>query len=101
MHSQYTPLPEYFNGKCGVCALELGGRKFVVRHEVDVRFAGEALRPLLLRERPDVVVFRYTHRPCIERWGEVLLFNPGYVGNQPAWAPSVKFLMSWAIWTPR
>ena len=24
----------------------------------------------------------HTHRPCIERWGDVLLFNPGYGGKQ-------------------
>jgi hypothetical protein len=60
----------------------LGDWKFVVRHAVDVRGAGEELRPLMLREKPDVIVFGHTHRPCIERWGEVLLFNPGYAGKQ-------------------
>ena len=60
----------------------LGGRKFVVRHFVDVRGAGEELQPLLWREKPDVIVFGHTHRPCTERWGNVLLFNPGYGGKQ-------------------
>ena len=60
----------------------LGDRKFVVRHAVDVRGAGEELRCLMLREKPDVIVFGHTHRPCIESMGKVLLFNPGYGGKQ-------------------
>lgn len=60
----------------------LGGRTILVRHEVDVRCAEEELPLLLLREKPDVIVFGHTHRPSIERWGEVLLFNPGYGGKQ-------------------
>jgi putative phosphoesterase len=62
--------------------LLLGNRKFVVRHEVDVRGAGEDLHQLILRAKPDVIVFGHTHRPCIEHRGEVLLFNPGYGGKQ-------------------
>jgi len=23
-----------------------------------------------------------THMPCCERWGDVILFNPGYAGRQ-------------------
>ena len=60
----------------------LGGRTILVRHVVDVRFAGADVRPLLLRHRPDVIVFGHTHKPCVERWGEVLLFNPGSAGRQ-------------------
>ena len=60
----------------------LGGRRFVVRHEVDVRCTERELDTLLRRARPDVVVFGHTHRPCIERMGNVLLFNPGYGGKQ-------------------
>jgi len=60
----------------------LGGRRFVVRHEVDVRCTEGELDTLLRRARPDVVVFGHTHRPCIERVGNVLLFNPGYGGKQ-------------------
>ena len=60
----------------------LGGRRFVVRHEVDVRCTDGELDTLLHRSRPDVVVFGHTHRPCIERMGSVLLFNPGYGGKQ-------------------
>jgi putative phosphoesterase len=60
----------------------LGGRRFVVRHEVDVRCTEGELDTLLRRARPDVVVFGHTHRPFIERMGNVLLFNPGYGGKQ-------------------
>ena len=60
----------------------LGGRKFVVRHVVNVRSSEGELDTPLRRARPDVVVFGHTHRPCIERMGNVLLFNPGYGGEQ-------------------
>jgi hypothetical protein len=59
-----------------------GNRTFAVRHVVDVRLAGPELRPPPRRERPDAIVFGNTHRPCTERWGNVLLFNPGYGGKQ-------------------
>jgi len=60
----------------------LGGRKFVVRHVVNVRCSEGELDTPLRRARPDVVVFGHTHRPCIERMGNVLLFKPGYGGKQ-------------------
>ena len=60
----------------------LGGRRFVVRHEVDVRRTEGELDTPLRRARPDVVVFGHTHRPWIERMGNVLLFNPGYGGKK-------------------
>ena len=60
----------------------LGGRTILVRHEVDVHRREDDLLQLLRREKPDVVVYGHTHRPSIERRGEVLLFNPGYGGKQ-------------------
>jgi hypothetical protein len=62
--------------------LELGGFKFVLRHIFDARSPGSEMRELLRREKPHAVVFGHTHVPCFERWGDVILFNPGYAGRQ-------------------
>ena len=67
--------------------LSLAGRKFLVRHIVDVRSPEENLRLRIAREQPDVVVFGHTHRPFQEIIGGVLYLNPRYAGrprfNQP------------------
>ena len=76
------------SGNCD-CGLEpeetevvvLGGFKFVLRHIYDVRSPGAELRDLLRREKPHAIVFGHTHAPCNERWGDVLLFNPGSAGE--------------------
>ena len=70
------------DGFCETEVVELGGRRFVVRHVVNVRCSEGELDTPLRRARPDVVVFGHTHRPCIERVGNVLMFNPGYGGKQ-------------------
>jgi hypothetical protein len=62
--------------------LELGGRKFLVHHLVDISSPDEALQRRILRERPDVVVFGHTHKRCCEMMGETLYFNPGYAGKR-------------------
>jgi putative phosphoesterase len=61
--------------------IELGGRKFLVHHIVDVRSPAEDLRRRLERERPDVVVFGHTHKPFQAQIGGTLFLNPGYAGR--------------------
>ncbi len=65
----------------------LEGRKFLVHHIVDIRRPDDTLRGRLERERPAVVVFGHTHKPCREQAGPTLFLNPGYAGkprfNQP------------------
>ncbi len=67
--------------------IQLAGRKFLVHHIVDVQSPSETLQRHLKREAPAVVVFGHTHKPCNERIGPTLYFNPGYAGkprfNQP------------------
>ena len=62
--------------------VQLGGRKFLVHHIVDVRAPAEAIRQRILREHPDVVVFGHTHKPFNQRIGQTLYFNAGYAGRQ-------------------
>ena len=67
--------------------LQLAGRTFLVHHIVDVRSPAEGIQRRIQREKPAVVVFGHTHKPCNERIGLTLYFNPGYAGkprfNQP------------------
>lgn len=60
----------------------LGGFKFVLRHIFDARSPGADMRDLVRLEKPHVIVFGHTHAPCFDRWGDVLIFNPGYAGRQ-------------------
>jgi len=62
--------------------LELGCFKFVLRHIFDARSPGAEMRELLRHEKPHAVIFGHTHVPCYERWGDVILFNPGSAGRQ-------------------
>ena len=62
--------------------IQLGGRKFLVHHIVDVRAPAQVIRQRILRENPDVVVFGHTHKPCNQTIGKTLYFNPGYAGKQ-------------------
>jgi putative phosphoesterase len=61
--------------------VELGGRKFLVHHIVDVRSPDAALKRRIIRENPAVVVFGHTHKPCSEIVEKTLYFNPGYAGK--------------------
>src|SRR4051794_21362713 len=61
--------------------IELGGRKFLVHHIVDVVSPAAALKRRIIRENPDVVVFGHTHKPFSERIEKTLYFNPGYAGK--------------------
>jgi len=62
--------------------VQLGSRKFLVHHIVDVRSPSEIIRQRIHREKPDVVVFGHTHKPCNQTIGKTLYFNPGYAGKQ-------------------
>lgn len=62
--------------------LELGARKFLVHHILDVKKPEERIRNRIIRENPDVVVFGHTHKPFCETIGGTLYFNPGYAGQK-------------------
>lgn len=61
--------------------IELGGRRIALRH---ILYKGGKLtkegRAFLERERPDVCIFGHTHQPKAQRFGAILLFNPGSAG---------------------
>jgi putative phosphoesterase len=61
--------------------VELGGRKFLVHHIVDVRNPSETVKRRVIRENPDVVVFGHSHKPFCETINRTLYFNPGYAGK--------------------
>ena len=61
--------------------IQLAGWNFLLHHIVDVRSHSESLQRRLDRENPAVVVFGHTHKPCNERIGPTLYFNPGYAGK--------------------
>lgn len=61
---------------------EAWGRRFLVHHIVDPHRLSMAVRQLLERHRPDVVVFGHTHRPFCERIDGVLYVNPGSAGKR-------------------
>ena len=64
----------------------LGGHTFVLRHIVDVRSPGAALRTMLRTAAPDVVVFGHSHKRWLETRDGVLFFNPG-CGGRRGFAP--------------
>jgi putative phosphoesterase len=59
----------------------LAGRKSLLHHIVNPHSPDDSLQELLVRERPDVVVFGHTHKPFCETLGGTLFFNPGYAGK--------------------
>jgi putative phosphoesterase len=61
--------------------VQLGTRKFLVHHIVDVHQPAEAIRRRIEKEKPDAVVFGHSHKPFNEMLGPVLYFNPGYAGK--------------------
>ncbi len=61
--------------------LELGGRKFLLHHKVDVNAPEEKIKRRIIRENPDVVVFGHTHKRFCQTIGQTLYFNPGYAGK--------------------
>jgi putative phosphoesterase len=61
--------------------IQLGERKFLIHHIVDVHGPQENIRPLIEREAPDVVVFGHSHQPHCQKIGTTLYFNAGYAGR--------------------
>src|SRR5437762_13771263 len=61
--------------------IELGGRKFILHHILDIRSPADSIKRRIIRENPNVVVFGHTHKPVAETIGETLYFNPGYAGK--------------------
>ncbi len=61
--------------------VELGGRKFLVHHIVDVRNPSETVRRRIARDNPDVLVFGHSHKRFNGAFGRTLYFNPGYAGK--------------------
>ena len=59
----------------------LAGRKFLLHHIVNPHDLAEPIKPRVLREKPDVVVFGHTHKPFCETIKGTLYFNPGYAGK--------------------
>src|ERR1041385_1193091 len=57
--------------------IELARRKFLVHHIVDIHRPSETARRNIARERPDVVIFGHSHKPCHEIIGNTVYFNPG------------------------
>ena len=62
--------------------IQLGSRKFLVHHIVDVQNPSDKLKRRIIRENPDVVVFGHTHKRFCEMLGNTLYLNPGYAGKQ-------------------
>ncbi len=75
--------------------MELKGHRIAVRH---ILYQGGKLtkegKAFLERERPDICVFGHTHRPTIERLGDVLLINPGSAGPKRFTLPRGLGLLS-------
>jgi uncharacterized protein len=61
--------------------VEVGGRKFLVHHIIDVHAPDDKVKRRIIRENPDVVVFGHTHKRFCETMGQTLYFNPGYAGK--------------------
>ena len=61
--------------------IQLGGRKFLLHHIVDVLSPADPIKRRIIRENPNVVVFGHTHKPCSELVKKTLYFNPGYAGK--------------------
>ncbi len=61
--------------------IELGGRKFIIHHIVDIQSPTAPIKRRIIRENPDVVVFGHTHKPLSQQIEKTLYFNPGYAGK--------------------
>lgn len=62
--------------------IQIGSRKFLLHHIVDVANPSEKVKRRIIRENPDVVVFGHTHKRFCEMLGNTLYLNPGYAGQQ-------------------
>jgi putative phosphoesterase len=61
--------------------VELGGKRFLVHHIVDLSQPAAAVHSRIRRAKPDVVIFGHTHKPHEERRDGILFLNPGYAGK--------------------
>jgi putative phosphoesterase len=61
--------------------VEIERVRFLIHHIVDIRCPPPAIQRRLARDNPHVIVFGHTHKPCDERIGNRLFFNPGYAGK--------------------
>ena len=61
--------------------IELGGRKFILRHILNPLVPNEQLKAFLAREQPDVVIFGHTHQQFCQEINHTLFLNPGYAGK--------------------
>ena len=62
--------------------VELGGRKFLIHHIVDVYGPSDVFRRRFDATKPDVVVFGHTHQPFKQQIGSTLFLNPGSAGKK-------------------
>lgn len=62
--------------------VQIGSRKFLVHHIVDVTKPSDKVKRRIIRENPDVVVFGHTHKRFFEMIGNTVYLNPGYAGKQ-------------------
>ena len=64
--------------------VEVGTRRILVHHIVDLPVPEESLATCIRRQRPDAVVFGHTHKAIRQTLGGVLYINPGYAGRRRA-----------------
>ncbi len=64
--------------------VEVGTRRILVHHIVDLPVPEESLATCIRRQRPDAVVFGHTHKAMRQTLGGVLYINPGYAGRRRA-----------------
>ncbi len=62
--------------------IELGGRKFMIHHIVDVRQPSDVVLRRMQLAKPDVLVFGHTHKMFNEVIGRTLFLNPGSAGRK-------------------
>ena len=64
-----------------VLLVELGAVKALLVHDLGARERPKPpARPVIARERPQLVVHGHSHRPAIVRVGDTLFVNPGSAG---------------------
>jgi putative phosphoesterase len=62
-------------------AVELAGKKVLVRHIVNPRMIETDLAEQIRLEAPDLLIFGHTHKPFAQKIGRVFFFNPGAAGK--------------------
>ena len=78
-----------------VMLLELGALRALLVHDLGPRERPRPqVRPLLLREKPQLVVHGHSHRPAAVRVGETLFVNPGSAGPRRFSLPRTAALLT-------